>query len=224
MKTKALDIIISHTFIVVFNVLWFATVEIQSTTRWVCYSLIHISYLLLWASVCFIPKTRSGFVHGYPRIAVANSYFLLTLITSTVTAAINPNSALWSIIPAGIYLTIYAVLLKAEEYSNASDINDQVQLNFIRHCAEQLQETMHQITNAKQRKQVEQVYDAIRNAQVQSVPQAATVESMIISKAGEIHAAVGDIGKRQSAIEETLALIRQRDSLIRRSQQQKILL
>jgi hypothetical protein len=90
-------------------------------------------------------------------------------------------------------------------------------LNFIRDCSQQLQEAMQQIPDANQRKKVERVYDAIRNAQVTSVPQAAAIESQIVAHIKGIQAAIGNLGQQQSAISDTIALIRQRDSLIRMS-------
>jgi len=74
---------------------------------------------------------------------------------------------------------------------------------------------MRQLADADQRKQVEWVFDAIRNAQVTSVPKVAAIEAQILSKTGEIRGVANDPGKLNSVIDDTLALIRQRDALIR---------
>lgn len=218
MKRKIINIIVPLVFFVVFNVCWFAIIEIATATRWICYAAINISYLLLWMSMHSIPEVKGSFVYGYPKVGVASFYFFLVLFFGVVIAFVNPASSAWPIVIftviTGGFLLMYAALMKSEEWSIANDKKDDVHLYFIRNCSAQLHEIMMQSSDSKQRKQVEQVYDAIRNAQISSVPQAAAIESQIVLKIAEIQSFIGDILKQKSAVNEILTLIRQRDMLI----------
>jgi hypothetical protein len=219
MRNKALNIIIPLIFIAVFNTCYFTLVDIHSRTRWVCHAAIHAAYLLLWISTRSIPEAKGGNVHGYPRIGVAYSYFVITLFLGIVLIATNPDSIAWPVVifsvTTGLFLTAYAFLMKAEGHSIASDRVDARHLYFIRDCSEQLQEIMRQTTDPDRRRQVERVYDAIRNAQVTGVPQAAGAEARILEKIGEMAEQAGAADALANIVTETLTLIRRRDSLIR---------
>ncbi|MDR2675237.1 MAG: hypothetical protein LBC18_10360 [Opitutaceae bacterium] len=223
MKNNILSIVIAFIFLAVFNACYFTVVEIHSRSRWICYAAVHVAYLLLWVSACAIPKGRGGNIHGYPKIGVAFSGFSLTLLLGIVLTAVNPGSTAVPVvifaITAGLFLTTCTFLMKAEGHSIASDRRDARHLYFIRDCSERLEEIMRQITDADRRKQVEQVYDAIRNAQVTGVPQAGDVERRILSKIDELAGlpASDPAAKPEPVLGETLALIRRRDSLIRMS-------
>jgi hypothetical protein len=221
MKIKATNIVIALIFIATFNACWFTLVEADSATRWICYAVIHIAYALLWVSAYSIPNVKGGVVYGYPKIWVAYSYFFITLLFGIAIAAINPIAVTWPIVVfviiTGAHLLIYTFLMKSEEHSIASDRESAQNLGFIRNCSQQLQELMRQIPDANHRKQVEKVYDAIRNAQVTSTPQAAAIESQIVVQIEEIQAVIGDPGQHQLMINHAISLIRQRDSLIRMS-------
>jgi len=219
MKIKILNTVIPLIFLAVFNACWFTLIEVNSATRWICYAAIHLSYFLLWVATRSIPGVKGGVVHGYPKIGIAFGYFFIMLILGAVGATINPDKTTWLLTSfvaiTGIYLLAYTSLMLAEEHSIDSARRDRRNLHFIRDCSQQLQETMRNTLDADQRKQVEQVYDAIRNAQVTSAAKATAVESQIASKIAEIQATVSDHDRQAPAISDALALIRQRDSLIR---------
>jgi len=219
MKTKILNIAIPLVFLAVFNACWFILIDAQSTTRWICYAAIHFSYFLLWIATRSIPEARSGVVHGYPKIGIACGYFFIVLILGIVAATINPDKQAWLLVSflviTGIYLLTYTLLMLAEGHSIGSDRRDARDLYFIRNCSEQLQEIMQKTPDADQKKKVEKVYDAIRNAQVTSIAEALAVESRIESKIAEIQVNADNHDKQTAAISDALALIRQRDSLIR---------
>jgi len=223
MKNKILNILIALIFLAVFNACFFTLIDIYSKTRWICYAAVHVAYLLFFVSTQSIPKVKGGNVHGYPKIATAWSYLFVTLLVGIIIIAVNPDSTAWPlvifVIITGMYLLIYALLMKAEEHSIAADREDARNLYFIRDCSEQLSEIMRQLAGANRKKLVEQAYDAVRNAQVTSIPEAAGVEQKILSKIAELSAALAASPGAEPAplAGEIIALVRQRDSLIRMS-------
>jgi hypothetical protein len=221
MKNKILSVVITLIAPAVFNACYFTIVGTHGKSRWICWGAIHMAYLALCGASYSIPRVKGGNVYGYPKIGVAWTYFVVMLIAGLVFIAINPVSVaspvLVLVIITGGFLAVYAFHMKAEEHSIAGDRAGARHLHFIRDCSEQLAELMRQASGAGRKKQIERVYDAIRNAQGASVTEAAGVETQIMAKIGRLGSACpeNDGAGLAAAAEEILSLIRRRDSMIR---------
>jgi hypothetical protein len=224
MKTRILSLLIQLVFLVVFNVWYFTIIEKHTDTRWVCYGAIHIAYLLLMASVFYTPAKKRWAVHGYPKMDIAHSCFVVTLGLGILLAIINTEKIAIPVIlltfELGAFILQYLILLKSEAHVELNDKKDTINLRFIKQCRNQLQEVMSSVSDSKLKKEIEKAYDAICSAQVVSVPSAEVAETNIISEISQLKISISDdpnFKKTSASVGKIIDLIRHRDDEIRMS-------
>lgn len=223
MKSKFALVLLAALTVAVFNLVYFFIFENMSATRWICWGTIHVSFALFVAAAHSAKSMEDGLVHAYPKLWTAFC-LLETMVTVGVLLSIwNPES--WKA-PAVILailcfadLFTYIALTSAEEATEASVKRDSSQKFFIQSCAERLGEARKSQTDLALRKQVEKAYDAIRGAQVSTVPAASEIEADIVALVSKLcsASASGSVAEVSSIATEIVATVRRRDMAIRLS-------
>lgn len=224
MKTKTLNIAIQSIFVIVFNVFFFSSIETFSLSRWICYGAIHVAYLLVLIACASVSAAKKeGTVHGYPKISLAWTYFIVTLIVSIILIMINNNSPTFPILVqtlvTSFFLMGYMVLMKSEAHSITQSNGEARQFNFIRENQETAKLIMLAAGTGALKKDVEKVYDAIRSAEVISTPAAQEYEPQIQNNLSKLAEAVEahNCETTQRLIRTLLSLIQKRNAIIRSS-------
>ena len=224
MKTRILSLLIQSIFLIVFNVWYFAIIDKHSDTRWLCYWAIHLAYFFLIASIFFTPTKKGWAVHGYPKMDIAHSCFVVTLLLSIIFALINTEKITVPLIlltfELGAFVLPYLILLKSEAHVELNEKKDAKNLRFIRQCSARLQGIMNSISDSKVKKEIEKAYDAVRSAQVVSVLGAETDETNIIGEIENLRTATvsgGNLNEVSVTVKKIIELVRLRDDTIRMS-------
>ena len=108
-KNSVAKIALYLVVILVFNVLYFNIIENHTPARWVSYVGIHLSYLLLCvSSLSFSQFESSGsVVHVYPKMMVANGYFMASLFWGMILILINNSTITFPVIVHAIIIGFY---------------------------------------------------------------------------------------------------------------------
>ena len=205
------------------NILYFNVFDDLSVSRWVCWGYVHLTYALVVASVFSVKSVTNGHVYAYPKIAVASIYFLVALVVGVIMMAVNCESPVVPLVVflvfTGIYLKLYLVLMATENRSIANERRDKRYVRFVKLNAERLSAIRDGMRSAEGKKIVEKAYDAIRGAEVTSVPAVAQIEVDIESQIDRIADMTGsdDVEALRVAVGRFVDLVRRRDAEIRLS-------
>ena len=206
-----------------FNILYFNVFDDLSASRWVCWGYIHLTYALVVASVFSVKAVPNGHVYAYPKIAVASIYFIIALIVGAIMMIINCDSPVVPLVVflifTGIYLKLYLVLMATESSSITNEKRDKRYVRFVKLNAERLSAIRDNMGSAEGKKIIERAYDAIRGAEVTSVPAVAQIEVDIESQIDRIADLSGssDMETLRSTVGRFVDLVRRRDAEIRLS-------
>lgn len=206
-----------------FNILYFNVFDDLSASRWVCWGYIHLTYALVVASVFSVKAVPNGHVYAYPKIVVASIYFIIALIVGAIMMIINCDSPVAPLVVflifTGIYLKLYLVLMATESSSIANEKRDKRYVRFVKLNAERLSAIRDNMGSAEGKKIIERAYDAIRGAEVTSVPAVAQIEVDIESQIDRIADLSGssDMETLRSTVGRFVDLVRRRDAEIRLS-------
>jgi hypothetical protein len=211
----------SAIFVVLFNLVFFVAVSEFTATRWVSWLFIHLAYALLLIASRTIWKSGEGLVFGYPKLVVAAGCFLAEFLLGMVFIIANPSNITFPLFVQLILVAgfgyIYMALLMSEGHTTELQQKAAREIHFIRDFSLRLQAAMKAADDPALRKEIERVYDAVRNAQVGSIPSVADTEEELLRLADAISDAVtnntpGDI---PNLAKKTQALIVKRDNAIR---------
>jgi len=205
------------------NVFYFGVFDNFSTSRWVCWIYVHLTYVLLIAAIYSVKAVQNGHVYAYPKIVTATVYYVVSLVVGVILMVINFESVVVPIIVflifTGIYLKFYLTLMATESTSIANERRDHAHLHFIKLCSERILAIKEGVSDQNCRKIIEKAYDAIRGASVTSVPQVAEMEQKIEAQIDALEAAV-DSGVSDNVdvcVKSLISSIRRRDAEIRLS-------
>lgn len=205
------------------NILYFNVFDDLSASRWVCWGYIHLTYALVVASVSSVKAVSNGHVYAYPKIAVASIYFLVALVVGAIMMVINCESFVIPLVVflifTGIYLKLYLVLMTTENSSIANERRDKGYVRFVKLNSERLTAIRDSMGSAEGKKIIEKAYDAIRGAEVSSIPAVAQIEVDIEVQIDRIAdmACSSDGEALRGAVERFVSLVRRRDAEIRLS-------
>ena len=223
MKSKLALILLGIFTLLVFNLFFFSIWENMSTTRWICWGAIHAAFALFIAAAHSTKATDDGLIHSYPKMGVAFGLFVIMTISGIVLTIWNPESwkvpvVILAVLAFGGLFT-YISMMSAEEATTANVTRDAQRKFFIQSCAERLEEARQLQTDIALRKHIEKAYDAIRGAQVTTVPAVARIETSIEALISKLCGAAetGAAADVAAAASEIVAAVRKRDMEIRLS-------
>ena len=221
MKSKIALALLFAFVLAAFNLVYFSVWEHMSTTRWICWGTIHAAFALIVAAAHSTKAAGDGLVHSYPKMAVACSLFLITVVAGIVLTIWNPESwkvpvVVLSILGFGDLFT-YISLMSAEEATAADERCDARRKRFVQVCAERLAEARTAQSDPALLKQIEKAFDAIRGAQIATVPAVAAIETEIVSLVSELceAAQAGSAEIVSTTASKVVAAVRKRDMEIR---------
>ena len=221
MKSRIALVLLAIFLLVVFNLAYFSIWEHMSASRWICWGAIHVAFALFVAAAHSTRSTEDGLIHSYPKMAVSFSLFLIMAIAGIVLTIWNPGSwkvpvVILAILAFGDLFT-YISLMSAEEATAAAEQRDGRQKFFVRACAERLAEARSAQSDPALRKQIEKACDAIRGAQVATVPAVAGIEAEIHELVSKLCGAAeaGSAETVATTASEIVAAVRKRDMEIR---------
>lgn len=223
MKSKIALGLLAALVLVVFNLVFFSIWKNITASRWICWGVIHAAGVLFVLAAHSTKMSNDGLVHSYPKMAVSFGLFVTMTVVGLLITLWNPES--WKI-PA-VILTIFAFvdlftyvsLMAAEEKTIADVKRDARDRFFVQSCAERLSDARSAQTDPAVRKQIEKAYDAIRGAQVSTVPAVAKIEDRIEELVSELCGAseTGNAVAVASSVSEIVSAVRKRDMEIRLS-------
>lgn len=205
------------------NVFYFVMLSDFSPSRWVCWAYIHLTYVLIIASIYSVKDVKNGHVYAYPKIITATIYYIVSLIVGVILILINFSSVVVPIITflilTGIYLKLYLVLMGTESSSIANEKRDRMDVLFIKKASERLSAFRDEVTDFKAKKMIEKAYDAVRGAIVKSTPEVAIIENEIEKAIDALESEIqgGSMTEIESCVRKIVACVRKRDAAIRLS-------
>lgn len=222
--SKIVSCALSTVVLIGLNVFYFSVLDGFSASRWLCWGYVHLTYALLIASVCSVKAVPNGHVYAYPKIVAAAAYFFAALVVGVVLMMFaNFESILVPsvvfLVFTGIFLKIYLTLMATEAASIANEGRDRAYALFVRRCAERVRLVKDGARGADYAKALERAYDAVRCADVTSIPQVAPIERQIEEQIGALEAvaASGAADRVEACAQELVASVRRRDAEIRLS-------
>ena len=210
-------------FPILFNVIFFFSISNFTPTRWISYAGIHLAYLFYQLSVCSIPKVNGGAVYGYPKILIALSLFFAELIVGVIFILINNNSYVFPLVVQALIvsgkISFYLLLMLSESHSIESDRIDAKNIHFIKNASYNLENTLKLVSDQKLYKTIETLHDAVKSAQVRSIPDVYDEECKLMEIINEINLDVvtGDKEKIQPLVAKGMSLLNSRNSKIKLS-------
>lgn len=202
------------------NALFFGVFDDLSVSRWVCWAYIHLTYALVVASIYSVNAAPNGHVYAYPKIMTATVYYFISLVLGVGMMVVNFESFVVPIVVflvfTGLSLKKYLVLMATESRSIANEKADRESARFVKRCAGKLAILKDGTTGLPSRKLIEKAFDAVRSAEVTSIPSVAGVEATIeeeIDKLVGASSVAPDTLK--TGIERIIGLVRRRNAEIR---------
>jgi len=205
------------------NVFYFGMLSDFSPSRWVCWAYIHLTYVLIIASIYSVKAVKNGHVYAYPKIITATIYYVVSLIVGVVLILINFSSVVVPIITflilTGIYLKMYLVLMGTESSSIANEKRDRMNMHFIKKVSERLSALRDEVADFKTKKVIDKAYDAVRRAIVTSTSEVAMIENEIEESIDALESAIqgGSTTEIESCVRKIVVCVRKRDAEIRLS-------
>ncbi|MBR5078655.1 MAG: hypothetical protein IKX30_07925 [Victivallales bacterium] len=221
-KSSLAKIILYLVIILVFNILYFNIIDNHTPARWVSYAGIHISYLLLCVSSLSYNRFDSSgsVVHVYPKMMVAYSYFMASLICGTILILINNSTITFPIIVhaliIGFYIFHYLLLMNAEIHTEANEQRNRRDAFFIRDCVGRLDNAMQHATSQDIRRTIESFRDAVNGSSMRTIPQVSELEEQIRTQVSQIVNAMGsgELGELEKDAKKGIDLVRERERQI----------
>lgn len=205
------------------NVFYFGMLSDFTPSRWVCWGYMHLTYILIIASMYSIKTVKNGHVYAYPKIVTATIYYIVSLVVGVVLILINFNSIVVPLVifllSTGLYLKMYLVLMTTESHSITNEKRDRMHMCFIKRLSERLGVLRDEITEFKAKKVVDKAYDAVRSAIVASTPEVVEIESEIEEIIDALENAIqnGSMSDVELCARKIVERIRKRDAEIRLS-------
>ena len=179
----------------VFNWFFFWLVGSPSGVQWFCWAVLHAVL-----AVALIFGVRTSWKGDLSALLLTPAY-ILAGITVIVTAALscgfivmnpgNPMVPLTAYVilfaaAAGIFVT-WGSVSKDIKSSEAADKSDRM---FLRRCAAVVESIIQSESDLDRQKELEIVYDALRSAQITSIPEVRTLETQIENDVNLLQTAV----------------------------------
>ncbi len=220
-KNSVAKIALYLVVVLVFNVLYFNVVENHTPARWVSYVGIHLSYLLLCvSSLSFSQFESSGsVVHVYPKMMVANGYFMASLFCGVILILINNSTITFpTIVHAliiGFYLFHYLLLMNAETHTEANTQRIKQGMFFIKDCASRLRLIMDTTQSREVYSKIERFYDAVNAAMPCTRSETVRFEVQISELIGRLESQIrSGSSDLDGIVHEAIALIKERERII----------
>ena len=226
--TKGLKLLLWTVAFVVFNAILFLIVppSNMSSSRWIAYGSILLSFATLIASTCAVPqgKSESGFLYGAALVSVAVKYFAATLAAGTLFFLVNFSSwrltAIVLLILNAVFIIPLLIHLIANEYSKKLDAKDNQNLMRAKSLAYRLKMLMDQTSDAALKKKIEKAYDAMKSAQTAGGGAAAEIEQRMADTLAAFEKSVSEDHADASKLDAFVKLIREREMQLRLSRHQ----
>ena len=223
MKSKIFKIIISLLFLAIFNVIFFVVGGTERTSvEWFSYGFITTSYLLLLATPLFYSSKKGLAILEYTLYLNATVYFFVELVVGVLFIIFQPDSTVWPIIVQSVLLVTFLIVqLSSAVANNATQASIEKQRSesiAIKSLADKIRPRMREIQDGVIRKKVEQCYEDINNASIESFPEAEESELELRNAVEMLCLAIEDedvnqIEKKARRVSNVLA---DRNAIIRR--------
>lgn len=173
MKKTVLTILLDLVFVAIFNTVFFmAGGTSHPASVWISYAFIHFAYLMVILTPLLVRNSSSAAVFGFALCSVSSTYFILELIVGIIFILVKPEKINVPFIVQIIIFGFYAVMLLSHMLANENTADSiqrhETELRFVKESSAKLKFLMDNTTDAKMKKTVEKVYDAIHASQVKS--------------------------------------------------------
>ena len=210
--------------ILIFNVLYFNTIENHTPARWVSYAGIHMAYLLFCvSSLSFRRFDSSGsVVHVYPKMMVAYGYFMASLIWGVILILINNSTITLPVIVhaviIGFYIFHYLLLMNAEYHTECLEAARNRDARFLKECEARLKLAMDSAASRDSWRYLERIRIAIAGASNDTCQQVVAIEDRISALMRRI--THEDEARLPQIVDEIVSLFREREAEISFNKQQ----
>ena len=203
----------------VFNWFFFWLVGSPSGVQWLCWGMFHAA--LVGVLIFSSRATWTGDLSALIKTPSA----ILAALTVIVTAAMSFGFIAWNPESPMIPLTGYVILFGAAislyvswrsigASIQTSSTADKSNLKFIRQCVLAVESIIQSESDLDRQKELEVVYDALRSAQVTSIPETRTIETQIESDVNLLQSAGNNLEFRAEIQRRLLDAINKRNQII----------
>ena len=201
-KTRALWIVLSLIFLVIFNAIFFAvggTVHNMST--WISYGFIHFAYFMLLLTPSLIRKGKSSAVFGFALSSISTVYFLIALAIGVIFILISPESHIVALLIQLCIVGLYGIVLVsnmiANEHTANAEEKRQDQIAYVKEASIKLKVLLDRVGDSETKKVVERVYDAVYSSPVRSHQDLTQIENTILLSIYELEDEVSTENKEK---------------------------
>lgn len=196
-KINILWVIISLTFIIIFNATFFILGGTdRSLSAWISYGFIHLAYILLVSTNLFVRSGKSAAIFGYSLFSISSTYFFLVLIAGAAFIIVSPAdykaALLVHLFITGLYIVVFISNIISNEHTAEIEEKRQCQVEYVKKATTEISSIMDGLNNLEVKKKLEKVYDAINASPVKSHPELLSMESQIIVSIANLRDAVSD--------------------------------
>lgn len=194
MKNKIARFTMEILFLAVFNTLFFVICGTEnSTSIWISYGFIHLSYLCILITPYFKRGTKGLSILGTTLYSISFFYFFVELLTGILLMYFQLESKwalLIQVILFGLFLLVFLSSFMANESTKESIATSQNEASYIKDNAYQLKIVLQQIKDRNAYKKVERCYDLLHGSPTKSILKVKGMEVEICSKIEELKKAV----------------------------------
>ena len=220
-RSKIFGYIVPLFFLAAFNAVFFIVGGAEHPVSvWMAYGVIHFSYIMTVATPFFAYKGKHAMEAGAPVAMLSFANFALHFVLGLIVFLIAPTGYKFLLVLYIILFAIYFVLLfslmSANAHTEASEKRQAAEISYIRNSASRVKMLIGRASNSGLNKQIEKVYDNLHASPTRTNAAAASIESAIVLKVGELETAVraADEEKVGAIATELVYLIDERNRLI----------
>ena len=174
MTKKGLSAILKTVFIIAFNIVFFLLKGCHNTPLvWVSYVFVHLAYLALLITPCFVPRGKDVDSVSYPLHVISGFYFGLTLIACGAFMYFDQIEAKYSIITHVVLTALFLILfisyvILGKNNQESEEVRTE-KVQFIDQCCTSLELLRNNTTPSDELyAKISDVYDLIHSSPIRS--------------------------------------------------------
>ena len=220
-KGRAYGTLLSLIFLVAFNAIFFLVAGFEHPASvWIAYAMIHVSYLMLVLTPCFVTSKKIALETASPLFYISGIHFLSHFAVGLLFILIAPEKTTLEIvvyiIMVSVYLILFATLQRANAATETAVARRSQETFFIKNQASKLKMLIGRTEDAELNKLLENAMDNMHASPSKSGGVASSIEAGIAMKVCDIEMAIidgrADDAKKMS--KELLYLIDERKRIL----------
>ncbi len=192
MKNKIIKWLLYLIFPILFNVVYFLLDGVcRSSSAWVSYAWIQVSYIFMIVTPLVAGKKQSNKTLYFTIILISSIYFAIELILGVKFIFIKINNVKLSIIIHAILFGVYLIILLCNLLLNDNTANNEkkraLEVSFIKTASSKAKILMDFVEDLNIKKKLEKIYDLIHTSPSKSYSSVKEYENNVITLLNELN-------------------------------------